>query len=468
MSATRVPVRIVTPVGMLGYGVPEDEFWRCVDEGVDAIVVDSGSTDPGPYLLGLGHTLVTDESYLRDLRPMLAAAAQRHIPLLISSAGGAGTNAQVEHLVELIDGIAVEAEYSLRIATIYGEVPAAVVQRGLAEGRVQANVRGELPTVQDVTGSVSIVAQMGAGPFTSVLKGSEPVDVIVAGRAYDPAPHAAFLTSRGIDPAIAWHVGKILECGGSCAEPKGGGVVATVHPDRFELTPMSEGHACTPLSVAAHTLYEKSRPDLLRGPSGTLDITHCTYDAVDERTTRVSGSALDASERPTVKLEGAAVVGYRTVFVGGVRDPILIAQLDEFLARVEARAKAVHPELGSGAARVDFHVYGRDAVMGALESRSDPPHEVGILGEVTAETQQLATAICTTVRVAVLHLNYPGQMATAGNLALPLAPMENPIGPVCAFTLYHVMDVEDLDLFPIGYRTVGVTRPTAPLEEVSA
>ena len=35
--------------------------------------------------------------------------------------------------------------------------------------------------------------------------------------------------------------------------------------------------------------------------------------------------------------------------------------------------------------------------------------------------------------------------------------MENPIGPVCAFTLYHVMDAEGLDLFPISYRQIGAT-----------
>jgi hypothetical protein len=34
--------------------------------GVDAIVVDSGSTDP--YQLGLGATLVSEAAYLRDLR----------------------------------------------------------------------------------------------------------------------------------------------------------------------------------------------------------------------------------------------------------------------------------------------------------------------------------------------------------------------------------------------------------------
>jgi len=31
----------------------------------------------------------------------------------------------------------------------------------------------------------------------------------------------------------------------------------------------------------------------------------------------------------------------------------------------------------------------------------------------------------------------PGQMATAGNFAIPLNPPETPTGPVCRFTIYH-------------------------------
>jgi len=440
---------------MLGYGYPERDFENCLDLGVDLIAVDSGSTDPGPYMLGLGATLVTEESYERDLRPMLRAVHSRGIPLYIGSAGGVGTRAQVDRMVALIDRLATEEGFGLRVASIYAEVPASVVVERLADGQVKPNVRGELPSADDVTGAAALVAQMGAEPFTAIIEGDNPVDVIVAGRAYDPAPHAAWAMSRGVQPGIAWHMGKILECGGACCEPKGGGVVATVYEDAFELTPMSLGQACTPLSVAAHTLYEKSRPDLLPGPAGVLDVRGCTYTAVDDRSVRVAGSHHVEAERPTLKLEGAAVVGYRATFIGGVRDPILIGQLDIFLARLEKHLGTVHPDLAAGTARLIFHVYGRNAVMGELEPSGQIPHEVGILGEVTATTAEQAKAICTLARIGVLHMPYPGQLATAGNFALPLNPMDNPIGPVCAFTVYHVMDAEGLDLFPISLRDVG-------------
>ena len=446
---------VLTPTGMLGYGYAEKDFWDCLDQGVDVIVVDSGSTDPGPYMLGLGSTLVSEESYLRDLRPMLRAVHQRTIPLFIGSAGGAGTQAQVDQMVALVQRICREEGFTLNVATIYADIPADLVTSQLAKGLIQTNVRGDLPSVQDISGAEAIVAQMGHEPFTEILTSGRQIDVIVAGRAYDPAPHAAWAMLRGVQPGIAWHMGKILECGGACAEPKGGGVMARVFADHFELTPMSPGQVCTPLSVAAHTLYEKSRPDLLPGPGGVLDVSECSYVAVDERTVRVQGSTFHPSPSPTLKLEGASIVGQRAIFIGGVRDPILISQIDTFLAQVHTLVGQLHPDLADGTALLTFHLYGKNAVMGALEPATYVPHEVGILGEVTAPTQEMAKAICTTARIGVLHLSYPGQLATGGNLALPLNPIDVPIGPVCEFSVYHVMDAAGLDLFPITYLEVG-------------
>ena len=71
---------------------------------------------------------------------------------------------------------------------------------------------------------------------------------------------------------------------------------------------------------------------------------------------------------------------------------------------------------------------------------------------MTATTQAAANAIANSTRIAVLHNPYPGQMATAGNFAIPLNPPENPIGPVCKFTVYHLMEVDSpTELFPIRY-----------------
>ncbi|MNP38119.1 hypothetical protein D3C76_1316100 [compost metagenome] len=151
-----------------------------------------------------------------------------------------------------------------------------------------------------------------------------------------------------------------------------------------------------------------------------------------------------------MKLEGAALEGFRTIFIGGVRDPILVGMIDKALVSIRQYLQGFYPQIESGEAQVNFHVYGKHAVMGEREPlRQQTPHEVGILGEVTAPTQALANAICSTARIAMLHMPYPGQMATGGNFAIPLNPPENPIGPVCRFSLYHLMELESpCELFP--------------------
>ena len=445
-------LKILTPVGMLGYGFSLDHFWDGIEAGADAIVIDSGSTDNGPQELALGLRTCSRSAYLRDLEPMLEAAATRKIPLLIGSAGGTGTNAQVDFMMGLVREIAAAKGHRFKAAAIYADVPKDLVKRRLAEGRI--GPCGPVPplTEADVDDAVNIVAQMGVEPFSKALEEAPDLDVIIAGRAYDPAPYAALCLQRGFDPGVAWHMGKIMECGGVCAEPKGGVILATVRADSFDLVPMTPGSRCTPLSVAAHTLYEKTRADLLAGPGGVLDLNAATYEPLDARTVRVRDSVF----RPvpyTVKLEGAKIVGYRTVFIGGVRDPILIGQIDVYLEQVRKYATGHHPALRSGEAQLIFHVYGKNGVMGELEPlKHVTPHEVCILGEAIAPTQELASAICSTARIAALHAPYPGQLATGGNMAFPLTPMENEIGPVCAFNLYHLMEVDSpTDMFPIRY-----------------
>lgn len=451
-------IRILTPVGMLGYGIPEADFMRGIDAGADAVIVDAGSTDPGPYLLGLGKMIVAASALERDLRTILRGCRKRGIPLLLGSAGGPGIGAHVDETIAVIGRIALAEGWRLKIAAVYADVDKAVVLERFEAGRIGPCASAPAATRDDIERSEHIVAQMGAEPILNVLREHPGIDVVVAGRAYDPAPYAAFCQLHGIeDPGIFWHMGKIMECGANCAEPKGKVILATVRQDSFDLEPMSPNERCTPLSVAAHTLYEKTRPDLLSGPGGVLDLAGATYLPLNERTVRVKGSVFRPTPKYLVKLEGAAIAGQRTIFVGGVRDPILVAQIEPFLEALRKRLGAVYPELVSGKARIDFHVYGKNGVMGEFEPEKDfVPLEVGILGEVTAPTQDLANAICSNARIGVLHMPYKGQMATAGNFAIPLNPPENPIGPVCRFSLYHLMEVESpLELFPSRIEEVG-------------
>lgn len=261
-------------------------------------------------------------------------------------------------------------------------------------------------------------------------------------------------------------MGKIMECGGICAIPKGRSMIATMRKDSFDLTPLSPKERCTPLSVASHTLYEKTRPDRLPGPGGILNLDKATYEQITEKSVRVRGAVFEPSKVYQIKLEGVEHLGYRTIFVGGIRDPILISQIDDFLHQVRLYTQNLFPGLDkSDKQRLIFHVYGRDAVMGPLEPQPNPAHELGILGEVVAETQELSHTIANNVRTSCLHMPYKGQVATTGNFASPLSPQEQHVGAVFKFSLYHLVDLEsgeEQTLFPITEHQIGTGGKDSP------
>ncbi|KAL2837818.1 hypothetical protein BJX68DRAFT_280130 [Aspergillus pseudodeflectus] len=452
------PFTIFTPSPILGYGYDTDEFWTTVHESrPSAIILDGGSTDPGPYMLGTDKTICSRASYERDLQPILHACASTSCKFLLGSAGGAGTNSQVDLTISIINDLAEKNGWAFRVAVIKFKDDRELLVRKVRTGSAYSCSSSPDISESDVTESQTIVGQMGAEPFLEALKIPD-VDIIIAGRSYDPAPFAAFSMHHGVNQSPAWHMGKIMECGGLCATPKGRSMLATMHQDSFELTPTARGQRCTPLSVAAHTFYEKTRPDRLPGPGGVLHLDNATYTQQrDGRTTLVKGSEFVPTPVYQVKLEGVTKLGYRTVFIGGIKDPILIRGLDSFLETVRITTREAFPSLDSHAGyQLRFHVYGRDAVMGSLESTATTPHEVGLLGEVVAPSQAEADATANFARVTVLHASYADQVATAGNFASPLTPLDTSTGPVFKFSIYNLVDVASpMELFCIDTIMVG-------------
>lgn len=55
-------IRVLSPVGMLGYGFPEESFKNGIDKKPHVIAVDAGSTDAGPHKLGAGVGIVSKEA----------------------------------------------------------------------------------------------------------------------------------------------------------------------------------------------------------------------------------------------------------------------------------------------------------------------------------------------------------------------------------------------------------------------
>jgi len=249
---------------------------------------------------------------------------------------------------------------------------------------------------------------------------------------------------------VNYAMGKIMECGAVCAQPKSREALAVVRHSDFDIVPLDPKSRCTPVSVAAHFLYEKTRPDIIHGPGGALNLNDTSYEQVDDRTVRVRGARFEPEPEGeyTVKLEGARVNGYQTIFLGALRDPILLSQLDSWVASIEAVVK----EHTSGFAYdLKIHKYGVNGVMGSLEpDTSTVPKEVFIAGQARAPTQHQANQVASTAKFCFTHAPYTGQLATAGNFAWPFTPCEIPMGPLSEFCVYHIMHkVDPVDLFPI-------------------
>jgi hypothetical protein len=308
-------------------------------------------------------------------------------------------------------------------------------------------------TVEALHATTRIVAQMGHEPIVKALE--QNPDIILCGRAYDPAPFAAAVSYHGGPPALGYHMGKILECAALCATPgtTKDCMLGIVEDSSFVIQPLSNIRKCTPLSVAAHTFYEKDHPYLLPGPGHVMDLENCEFHAEGESSVRVSGSRL-ISTPYRIKLEGARQVAYRTFVVAGVRDPLMIADLAAIEEAAKKQVQQYYSEYSNYSIR--FINYGLNGVMGELERATDIPHEVGIIIDVMAEAQETANAICATMRSTLLHYGYEGRKSTSGNLAFPFAPSDIPFGAVYEFSLYHLMDVSSpCEYFPIEIRSIS-------------
>ncbi len=89
--------------------------------------------------------------------------------------------------------------------------------------------------------------------------------------------------------------------------------------------------------------------------------------------------------------------------------------------------------------------------MGPLEPVRDArPHEVGLVIQVTARTQELANNVMAAARHIALHHPVPRWSGLTSNLAFPYAPADIERGPTYRFTLNHVVEPDDPhELFPI-------------------
>lgn len=449
-------MRVLSPTAILGYGFPEASFEEGMKRKPHVIAVDAGSTDPGPYYLGAGISFTDRNAVKRDMEYMLKAAVEENIPVIIGSCGGAGARPHLDWNVDILREISEENNYNLKVAIIPADIDRELIKERLKDGKVQPLYPAEQTTAEEVDKAEYIVAQMGPEPIIEAL--NQGAQVIMCGRAYDPSVFAALAIKEGYDAALATHMGKILECAAIAALPGSGSdsMFGYLGKDYFMIEPLNPIRKCTELSVAAHTLYEKTNPYNLPGPGGALDLHETKFHQETETKVKVTGSKFAPTDKYYVKLEGATIAGYRTISIASSRDPIFMENIDEIVEAVKERVKDNFANHNIGEYYLNFRLYGKDGVMSMFDGiPSLVPGELGILIEAVAETQELSNTLCSFARSTMLHYGYEGRKATAGNLAFPFSPSDIEAGEVFEFSQYHLMEVENpTEVFSVEIKTL--------------
>lgn len=392
--------RVVSACGALGYGFPDASLARALEGRIDAVISDAGSMDAGPYYLGTGQEYFEREAVKADFRKMVAAGERIDGPVILGSCGMAGGRRNVEWMLEVAREVFEELGVRDRqVAVIDAELDPAVVLQALHDGQLQATGKGPELDATALRES-TIVGQMGIAPLITALEGG--AKYVFAGRSCDVALFASDMIRRGIDAGLAYHVGHVLECGALACDPGSPSdcLVAEIYDDGTAVfLPLDPARRCTPYSIAAHSLYEESHPQLQYYPEGVLAMAQTEFFARDDRTAGIRHSHFVHAGKPwplSIKLEGARRVGARRVSLLRLRP--------EDLARVPA----------------DVPVYGRNGVQNQPVPKNT--HELGILIETRADTREGAETLASLLTHYLIHYGYPGRRATAGNIAYPLSP----------------------------------------------
>ncbi len=430
--------------GSLGTGFKESSLQRGLQRPLDFIAADSGSTDGGPYYLGTGEWIWARAAYERDLRLGLLGARHAGVPLIIGSCGGGGGDAAVDGYLEMVQEIVRGAGIAARVATIHCEP-----DREWLVGKYRAGDIRELrgaPSIDEDTlrAPGHVVAMAGAEPIQDAIDAG--ADVVLIGRASDAALFAAIPLARGFDPGAVWNAAKIVECGSAAAENRSGQdcLACTFDDEGFVLEPLDPALRCTPRSVAAHTLYETADPYRLVQPSGTLDAREATYTALDERRTRVVGGTFTPAAEYTAKLEGAAPVGFLSSFWGSTRDPMILAQLDTWIAALTGHTRErLAGTFGESGYDLRITVYGANATTG--EPTQAVPREAVMSFDVLAETQEAASAMARAAYHVALHWPIKEWSGSITTFAHPYSRPVADRGPVYRFTLNHAVVLDEAE-----------------------
>jgi Domain of unknown function (DUF4387)/Acyclic terpene utilisation family protein AtuA len=392
--------RVVSACGALGYGYPKESLEAAIKGRVDAIICDGGSMDAGPYYLGTGTEYFEREAVKLDYRHMVEAGKKLGCPVILGSSGMAGGNRNLDFMLDVAKEVFKELDVqNAKVAVIGAELDPEIVIKEFRKGALRATGVGPELSEDGLRESV-IVGQMGIHPLITALDSG--AQYVIAGRSCDIALFASDMVRRGIDAGLAYHVGHVLECGALACDPGSPSdcLVAEIYDDGTALfVAPNPNRRCTAYSIAAHSLYEESHPQLQFYPEGILAMEKTEFFAKDSRVAGIRNSRFVRSGKPwpwSIKLEGSRRLGGRKVSLIYI-DPVDLPKIP-----------------------TDVLVYGRNGVQ--VQPVEPGQRELGIIIETTAKTKDAAELLASLLTHYLIHYGYPGRKATAGNVAYPLSP----------------------------------------------
>src|SRR5258708_477032 len=129
-------ISYVAATGALGAGVHLESLEKSLEIEPAFIAADAGTTDAGPFSLGMGVPAFAREAVKRDLMALLSATRKAKIPALIGSAGTAGGDPHVDWVLDIAREIVRERGMSLLTAVIRSEQSKDYLLRLYREGRI--------------------------------------------------------------------------------------------------------------------------------------------------------------------------------------------------------------------------------------------------------------------------------------------------------------------------------------------
>jgi hypothetical protein len=146
-----------------------------------------------------------------------------------------------------------------------------------------------------------------------------------------------------------------------------------------------------------------------------------------------------------MKLEGAGGGAFQTLMLVGIEDPLVLADVDGFLQRMDhVLCRRIQRTMGEGAAAVaiSLRAYGWNAVSGLPVAAGAPaPREIGLMFVATAPTQALATEAAKTCNPYFFHMPV-ADGEELPSYAFPFSPAEVERGQVFEFRLNHVVETD--------------------------